>query len=79
MDDVAVVESLDTKQEIFPMRKVVKKRALKTNLKKGDRKPKKDSEGKGMTDMSKIRCYNCDELGHFAQDCPKPRENANIA
>ena len=29
--------------------------------------------------MSKIRCYNCGELGHFAWDCPKPRENANIA
>ena len=30
--------------------------------------------------MSKIRCYNCGELGcHFARDCPKPRKNANIA
>ena len=29
--------------------------------------------------MSKIKCYNCGEMGHFAQDCPKPRKNANIA
>ena len=29
--------------------------------------------------MSKIKCYNCGELGHFARDCQKPRENANIA
>ena len=29
--------------------------------------------------MSKIRCYNCGELGHFAWDCLKPCENANIA
>ena len=29
--------------------------------------------------MSKIRCYNCCELVHFAQDCLKPRENVNIA
>ena len=29
--------------------------------------------------MSKIRCYNCGELGHFARDCPKPRKNTNIA
>ena len=35
-DDVAIVESLDTKQRIVPTRKVVTKRALKTHLKKGD-------------------------------------------
>ena len=37
-DGVAIVESLDTKQRIAPIRKVVRKRALKTNLKKGDMK-----------------------------------------
>ena len=42
-------------------------------------KPKKDSKGKGKTDMSKIKCYNCGEMGHFARDCPKPCENANLA
>ena len=29
--------------------------------------------------MSKIKCYNCDEYGHYAHDCPKPHDNANIA
>ena len=29
--------------------------------------------------MSKIKCYNCGEMDHFARNCPKPRENANIA
>ena len=29
--------------------------------------------------MSKIKCFNCGEYGHFAHDCPKARDNANIA
>ena len=29
--------------------------------------------------MSKIKCYICGEFGHFARDCLKARDNANIA
>ena len=29
--------------------------------------------------MSKIKCYNCGQFGHFARDCPKAHDNANIA
>ena len=29
--------------------------------------------------MTKIKCYNCGEMGRFAWNCPKPHENANIA
>ena len=29
--------------------------------------------------MSKIKCFNCGEYGHFARDCRKARDNANIA
>ena len=29
--------------------------------------------------MSKIKCFNCGEFGHFARNCPKARNNANIA
>ena len=29
--------------------------------------------------MTKIKCFNCGEMGHFARNCLKPRENANLA
>ncbi|KAL8112690.1 hypothetical protein AgCh_020127 [Apium graveolens] len=28
----------------------------------------------GSMDRSKIRCFNCDELGHFATECRKPKK-----
>ena len=38
-----------------------------------------DSNGKGHLDMSKMKCFNCGEYGHFACGCPKARNNANLA
>ena len=49
------------------------------NQQKRKQKGKGDSKGKGHIDMSKIKCFNCGEFGHFARDCPKAHNNANIA
>ena len=49
------------------------------NQQKKKQQGRGDSKGKGHIDMSKIKCYNCGEFGHFARDCPKARDNANIA
>ena len=51
---------------------------MKTQQKK-KQNGKGDSKGKGHLDMSKIKCFNCGEYGHFAHDCPKAHDNANIA
>ena len=40
---------------------------------------KGDHKGKGHRDMSKTKCSDCGEYGHFAKDCPKAYDNANIA
>ena len=51
---------------------------MKTHQKKKQH-GKGDSKGKGHSDMCKIKCFNSGEYGHFACDCPKACDNANIA
>ena len=39
-----------------------------------DREGYKKKEGKsGKLDMSKVKCYNCDGMGHFATECKKTK------
>ena len=28
----------------------------------------------GKRDLSKVKCYNCNEMGHLSKDCPKPKK-----
>ena len=79
-DVVDTVGSLDTKQPIVPTRKPIKNKGQKAKpQQKKKQNGKGDSKGKGHIDMSKIKCFNCGEYGHFACDCPKACNNANIA
>jgi transposase InsO family protein len=45
-------------------------------------KPGKDQakqKKKGKFDIAKVRCYNCNEKGHFQSDCPQPKkEKVNL-
>ena len=60
-------------------RKNYKKKENKENYHHINKKDKKQKKIK--RDPSNVRCYNCDEKGHFARDYPirKKRHHAHIA
>ena len=79
-DIVDTVGNLDTKQPIVPTRKAIKNKGQKVKTQQNKKQNSKgDSKGKGHLDMSKIKCFNCGEYGHFAHVCPKAHDNTNIA
>ena len=77
-DAVDAVEHLDTKQLIVPTRKATKIMARNRKLIQKRQHGRGDSKSKGHLDISKIKCFNCGEYGHFARDCTKAHDNANI-
>ena len=78
-DVVDTVENLDTKQLIVPTRTSTKLRVRNRKHSKKKQQCKGHSKDKRHLDMSKIKCFNCGEYGHFACECPNARDNANIA
>ena len=51
--------------------------ALIAHSKKERRKPYKGKSSHSKRDLSRIRCYTCDEKGHFAKDCPKSKNHSH--
>lgn len=39
--------------------------------------PSSSAPSKKSKDISQVRCYNCDELGHYRTRCPKPNRDNN--
>ena len=63
-----------------PNKKSNRKQGSKGKSKHKKRQSTKGAhKGKGFKDMSKMKCFNCGEYGHYACDCLKPYDNANIA
>ena len=40
----------------------------------GSRAPYKGEYKTGSVDRSKIKCYNCNDLGHFTNECKKSKQ-----
>ena len=51
-----------------------KKERRKHHYSKGKNSHSKDNNRK---DLSRVRCYTCDEKGHYAKDCPKNRVHSH--
>ena len=53
--------------------------ALTVHSKKGRRNPhsSKGNNSHNRKDLSRLRCYTCDERGHFAKDFPKNKVHSH--
>ena len=44
---------------------------------KGKHSHQKDNPRISNRDLSKLRCFTCDERGHFSRDCPRNKSNSH--
>ena len=55
--------------------------ALVSKVKKGNKFHSKSDSGKygKKHDMSRVKCFNCHEHGHYATNCPQNKKNKNAS
>ena len=62
------------------MKYMKQKRQFNSSKKFGKSGEKKEEDSKtGKLDKSKVRCYNCDGMGHFATECKKAKKTQGKA
>jgi hypothetical protein len=68
------LKELKTKLDVYSK---IKKKCVKSvsasNNKPGEPPKKSTSSSAGKGGMSVVRCYNCNEAGHYASSCQKPK------
>ena len=57
------------------LRKIKFGRGKKKDQSKGNSSGSSNEIKGSKVDWSNIKCFNCDKIGHYAQDCRKPRMN----